>query len=146
MMVVLLGAGIWYWDSYMRKIETYSKDKVERWGAMEEVTPVLTKSEVTQRALSFKFFRHGRKSNPEAVEAIGADGRCTYRNNEGTLYKSPDPSDINPGKECRWEFVRDSQGNVIYEKALDMNGKPVWGIVYSPLVKGEPHRAHYIDA
>jgi YD repeat-containing protein len=139
----LVCGGLWYLDRYRWLHEDYFNAYAKRWGAMEGVGP-LTRSDVSHRAVSFKFIRHGSSNPVEAVEAVDATGRCTPRNDMGTYFKPGNRWEATSDKECHWEFVRDNQGQVVYEKAFNAKGRLVWGLVYSPPVQGQPRRAHFV--
>ena len=53
-------------------------------------------------------------------------------------------SDLLESTPCRWEYVVDSNQNIVYEKAYN-NKKLIWGIVYSPpTVNRFTRQAHYV--
>jgi YD repeat-containing protein len=39
---------------------------------------------------------------------------------------------------CQWEFVSTTNGEIIYERALDREGRMVYGLIYSPPGSGSP--------
>ena len=39
---------------------------------------------------------------------------------------------------CQWEFVSTTNGEIIYERALDRKGRMVYGLIYSPPESGSP--------
>jgi hypothetical protein len=39
---------------------------------------------------------------------------------------------------CQWEFVSTKEGEIIYERALDRDGRMVYGLIYSPPESGLP--------
>jgi YD repeat-containing protein len=39
---------------------------------------------------------------------------------------------------CQWEFVSTTNGEIIYERALDRKGRMVYGLIYSPPGSGSP--------
>ena len=39
---------------------------------------------------------------------------------------------------CQWEFVSTTNGEIIYERALDSKGRMVYGLIYSPPGSGSP--------
>jgi len=142
---VLVGGAIWLWDQEFRTQEEYYRNFTNRWGVPEGFGP-LSRSEARSRANSFKFIRVGRANSVRAVVAVDAMDRCSPRHGVGTLFKACDVCETRAEKECRWEFVRDNQGQLVYEKAFDAHGKLVWGLVYTPSMPNEPRRAYYVGA
>jgi hypothetical protein len=130
-LIVLLGIGyLWIWDAYLREYVEYCSHLAKRWG-----TPVgvgqLTPEQVRQRAVSFKFIRHGRRNPVERVVAVNSQGECNPNHNVGTYFK-PSFEQIDPLGECQWEFVYDLQERVVYEKAYNKLPQMVWGFIYPP--------------
>jgi hypothetical protein len=143
LIAALLGGGLWYWNSFVRLHEDYFNAYAKRWGSGEGVGP-LSRAEVGHRAVSFKVIRHGRRRPVEAIEAVDAAERCTSHNNVGTYFKPDNRWQSTTDKECRWEFVRDDKGQLVYEKAFNVKGRLVWGLLYSPPVTGQPRRAYFV--
>jgi hypothetical protein len=140
---LLLGTIYFVWDSQSRLYEEYFTAYAKRWGSPEGVGR-LSESERRHRSVSFKLIRHGRRNPLEAMEAVNAADNCTPRNDVGTYFKAGNRWEATTDKECRWEFVRDKKDQVVYEKAFNAKGRLVWGLVYSPRVEGQPHRAHFV--
>ncbi|MHC4629303.1 MAG: TAXI family TRAP transporter solute-binding subunit, partial [Planctomycetota bacterium] len=97
------------------------------------------------RAVSLKFTTKGRCGPVLSMEAVDSRGELTWHHNVPT-YLRPGADQISPQRECRWEYVRDPNGQIVCEKAYDKDGKFVWALVYSPLVGEDPNKrnAHYI--
>ena len=140
-----LGAGILgYLDAYHWEHHSYYNTFTRRFGIPEGIGP-LTPQQVRRRAVSWRFVRRGRSGPLLRMEAVDSRGKLTPKHSVGT-HLNPQPDHVSPTRECKWEFVRDSQLRIIYEQAHDKHGKPVWGLVYSPPVEGDPRRrrARYV--
>ncbi len=128
-----LAAAAWYWDQRLRHVEQYFAHIVMRDGAPEGVYP-LTSAQVRRRAVSLKLLRNGRAGPVRELQAIDAQGHLTARNPLGSAYLSGlVPSRQNSGitPECRWQYIRDSDGHVVFEKAFDVHGRLVWNFLYT---------------
>jgi YD repeat-containing protein len=126
------------WDIQYREHVKYYNAFIKRWGIPEGMGE-LNSDQVRHRALSFKFTSIGEKVI--SVKAVDSRDECTPKNNVGTsLNFNPEPS---PFHECYWEFLRDPEGNIIYEKAYSKYNKLVWGFAYTPPEKEKKKRSAY---
>jgi hypothetical protein len=83
---------------------------------------------------------------PYRVVAVDSHLKPTTNHNTGTyLWKKGSDSDDSSGGQsqaraerlglhtvCQWEFVPNAEGEIIYERALDGEGRMVYGFIYSP--------------
>jgi len=51
---------------------------------------------------------------------------------EGQGDQSEKAEQLGLKKVCQWEFVSNAKGEIIYERALDRDGRMVFGLIYSP--------------
>jgi YD repeat-containing protein len=127
---LLLLAGIaFYWLGYLREYVTYSKSFTKSFGTIVGIGPV-SRNAVQHRNWSLKIIRKGFFGPVLAVEAVDSSGELTTRHGIGTILGEGD--DSGREKPCRWEFVYDPQGHVVYEIARDRFRRMVWGVVYAP--------------
>ncbi|MDU9051132.1 MAG: AAA-like domain-containing protein [Candidatus Electrothrix sp. Rat3] len=143
----LFGGWYWYMDGYVWDHESYYNTYAKRFGVMVGVGE-LTEEQVRHRQISYRFYQKGRWTDPVEsvykVEAINSSKELTTEHGVGTYL--PDVSkDKDVERECRWEYVRDEQGRLVYEQAYNKEKQLVWGLVYSPNVQGKLMRAaHYV--
>ncbi len=143
--IALISGGVyWYFDGYVWQYVTYYNATAKRFGAPVGVSQ-LTPAQVKTRSISFKFISKGRYNPVEKMLAVNNLDECTPQNTLGTYFKT-DLSQIqySPYRECQWEYVRDSTGKIIHEKAYNKFGQLVWGFVYSPTMKGQPTRGYFV--
>jgi hypothetical protein len=155
--IALFSVAAWgwlFWDSnlrgHARYFNTFSKVNGIPIGVGH-----LSANQVAHRAVSFRFLYQGR---PEPlvrlpflrpgtllqVQAVNSRGVLTPKHNVGTYFKYAS-EDENPNRECQWKFLRDADGKVAYEMALDRQSNLVWGFVYSPAQTDQnTRRAHYV--
>jgi hypothetical protein len=94
------------------------------------------------------------------VEAIDSLLKPTTHHSVGTYLWKPqsNPEDtldyelwdkkLGPQNVCEWEFVSTEQKGkirILYERALDRDGRMVHGLIYSPLELGATRLARYVD-
>ncbi|MGY6276133.1 nSTAND1 domain-containing NTPase [Methylomonas sp. MgM2] len=136
--IFLLIGGLVIWDIKYREHVNYYNTFIKRWGVPQGIGG-LSPDQVRHRAASFEFTSLTGKVI--RVKAVDSRGECTPNNNVGTyLNLNPDPS---PLRECAWEFLRDRNGNVVYEKAYNKHDKLVWGFAYTPPEKEKKKRSAY---
>lgn len=143
MMLVLVGGGVWYWDSYIREVTTYWNTYVTRFGIPHGVGQ-LKKSQLEGRSVTYRFLQKGRKKSAWKVQAIGADFQFTTSHNISTYFNYASRHVESTQKEVEWEFILDTNGRIVYEKAFDRDRKMLWGLVYSPPLTGYAINAHYV--
>jgi hypothetical protein len=130
--VFLLVFGAWYYKAYVGEDVRYYKSFVKLFGEPVGIGE-LSLTQVQHRAKSLKFVRQGFLNPVLEMEAVDADGNCAPRNWVGTHLQDDQESDnTSPLHECRWDFVYDNKGQVVYEKAYDKEGQLRWGYSYTP--------------
>ncbi|MCI5223994.1 MAG: hypothetical protein D3924_15320, partial [Candidatus Electrothrix sp. AR4] len=142
----LCAGGYWYMDGYILDHVRYYNTYAKRFGVMVGVGE-LTGEQVRRRQVSYRFTQKGRRTEAVdavyKVEAVNSSGKLTSKHNVRE-YLPDDSKYSDIEQECRWKFVRDADANLVYEQAYNKADKFVWGLVYSPRVKGEPVHAHYV--
>ncbi|MHC4558003.1 MAG: TAXI family TRAP transporter solute-binding subunit [Planctomycetota bacterium] len=144
--LLILSASIYlgyycYWRPYVSYYNTYTKHL-----GIPKGVGKLKWDKVQRRSVSLKFTTKGRKGSVLKMEAIDSRGELTPKHSVGT-YFDPQAEQISTSKECRWEYVRDSEGQIVYEKAYDKGNNLIWGLVYCPTVEGRRNRgAYYIGS
>ena len=140
----LVAGGWWYLDRYMWEHKAYYNTYAKRYGLPRGVGR-LSAAQVRRRAVSLQFISEGRNNSAHTMMAVNPTGECTSRHGFGTYLKAADwKEQLNPMRECRWIFERGSNGQVVYEKAFNKEGRLVWGLVYSPDTAPDKARAHYV--
>lgn len=136
LIVILFLISNWYYDN-KRIHESYYADFTKVYGLPKGIVP-LSNEQIKHRAYSLKFIRRGSKNEVDTIDAIDSLGRCITAHPIGTYLDWSYQIKVK-SQACRWEFIRDAQDRIIYEKAFDKNGQLVWGIIYSPptLEKGQ---------
>jgi YD repeat-containing protein len=151
-LAVILLATIWGgYYVFVQEHKSYYSGLAKRHGFGVGVTPI---SEAEARRLSSSFLlihkgitREGWKLRwkpPFRVVAVDSRLKPTTNHNMGTYLWSRD-SDAGSGDQaqaraerlglhtvCQWEFVANAEGEIIYERALDRDGRMVYGFIYSP--------------
>jgi len=157
----LAGYTSWYRYSYEWEHITYCNQFVKRYG-LPQCVGELTKEQVQKRPVSYRLLRKGSQNPVYKVQAVqGVDEQVAKQSSTGDLvndittltrrhevgtYFKPQANRYSDSlvQESQWEFVVDTNGQIVYEKAFDGQDKPVWGLVYSPRLEGKPARAHYV--
>jgi len=144
------------WGGYylfVQEHKAYYTEFSKRNGFPIGVIPI-SEADARHHAVSFLFVRKGitwdgwRLRWKPAVRMIALDSRLkpTTNHTVGTyLWRRDAESSQSEGSEtqrraerlglknvCQWEFVSNSNGEIIYERALDLDGHMVFGFVYSP--------------
>ena len=143
--LLLVAVGYVYEAEFAEHIRYYNTF-VKRFGEPVGVGE-LSPDQIRHRAASLKIVRKGFLNPVLRMEAVDAEGNCTPQNGVGTYLQTPsEVENGSPLHECRWEFVYDDKGEVVYEKAYDSEGQLRWGYSYTP---GEEERkfrtASYVD-
>jgi hypothetical protein len=129
--------GLWYWDAYRREKVEYYASYTSRFGVKEGVVR-LSEKEARQRDRSYKFVRRGgRVVRMDVVNRYGEPAMVE----EGVAQLGRDPVNearTTKGKECRFEYTRTQQGELLEETAYDRHGNVVWVLHYS-----SPTTAYY---
>jgi eukaryotic-like serine/threonine-protein kinase len=119
---------VWDYHNYYNKI-------VKVYGIPVGCGKELKKNQYEARTVSLRIVRKGRWGDQIKdvlrMEAVDGAGMLTPYHNVGT-YFDPYSKQISPSRECKWEYVRDSDGEIVYEKAYDKDDKLVWILIYSP--------------
>ncbi len=140
----LVAGGYWYLDGYVWKHEEYYNTFSKRFGKPVGVGR-LTKTQVRRRGVSLKFVQQDGSYNPvNYVEAVNSVGECTTEHGVGTYFTDSYAQDFSPLKECKWEYIRDANNDVIYEKAYNKQGTLVWGFAYAPRSDRQTAMGYYI--
>jgi hypothetical protein len=144
--IFLLTFGAWYYKAYIGEDVQYYRSFVKRFGEPVGVGK-LSRDQTHHRATSLKFVRQGFLNPVLEMEAVDADGNCAPYNSVGTHLQDEQESDnASPLHECRWEFVYDNKGRVVYEKAYDKESQLRWGYSYTPSEQQTTTRtAYYVD-
>ncbi len=141
----LIGAiRYWYMDAKVWEHSAYYNSLARRSGVFEGVGP-LSPADVAVRAVSFKVTTNGRYGEVVRVQAVNSRDELTPDHSIGTYLRYASANSPLSSRECQWEFVRDSAGKVIYEKALNKYGQQVWAFVYVPTIPRDgSRRGHYV--
>ncbi|WP_233856168.1 nSTAND1 domain-containing NTPase [Paraburkholderia sp. HD33-4] len=109
----------------------------------------LTDAQVRQRPWSLKVVTRGRSGRVLRIEAVNSFGDCEPDN--GIVQPLDQESQGNfltsqkSLQECEWVYVVDADGkNLIYEKALNRDGKLVWGMAIPPQIDRTRQQAYYV--
>lgn len=136
---LITGAFYLYLDRWVWPHVTYYGNFSKRFGQVVGIGE-LSPSDLGARSVSFKVTKIGRGPSARVVslEAVDSYGKPTGDHGVGSYlsYSSEDTASL-LSRECRWEFVYDNDGRVVYEKAFNKLGKMVWCFVYSPSVDKE---------
>jgi len=144
----LVGVGIfWYWDSYIREIETYCGSFVKRFGqphCVYELNYFNKKNKIT----SYKLMQKGRKNPIFKIQAMQATS--TTKENLTTSHKISDYFSYQLSrkaeqKEVQWIFEYNQNNQVIGEKAYNKDNKFIWGLMYTAKKNKSTANATYID-
>ncbi len=126
---ILLYRYLFVWE-----YSTHYNEVVRVHGIPVGVGKELKASQYKARRTSLRLVKKGRWGDDEQdllrMEAVGGDGELNADNNVGT-YFDPQPA-ASTSHECRWEYIRDSRGRIMYEKAYNRLGDVVWILIYSP--------------
>jgi serine/threonine protein kinase len=125
-----LGAGLWYWDRHRLKVDYYNAC-VMRWGELEGIGPVEA-AQVRHRYTTLKFYHRG--GQVEKAEVINGRGRWSTRQSlEHLLDGASAPGlDVLPGgssnraRVCCLEYRRDERGRLTQLVATNRAGETVW--------------------
>ena len=142
----------WVWDTYFHVKTAYYASFVQRDGVYEGVG-WLSPEEVRHRMASLKFSsRHGKVVKVEVVNAAGhltspdlLPGPSFFSMGDYLSDKRKSDVAADATKACQWEFIRDSEGHVVYEPARDKAGRLVGGLLYVPTDRPTGATAFYID-
>ena len=136
-MLMFIGAGLWYWDAYVRPHVAYYASAISRWGSPEGVGRV-TEAATRHRPQTRKFHRRGRLGPVERVEFVNGSGTCPWLYGIG-MPAIPDQPFPTPGsldslntRVCQITFERDATGRVITEKSFDRDGTLVFEAQHDP--------------
>jgi TPR repeat protein len=128
--VATVATALFVYAAEFRRTESYYKAFSKRLGYPTPYGP-LTGEAVRHRPVSFKVIRKGFRGSIVAMEAVDSAGKLTLENSVRTYFDS-DAQGSSP-KACRWEYVYDDHGRVVYETAWDDHGRMKWGFVYAPI-------------
>jgi hypothetical protein len=149
---VILLATVWGgYYVFVQEHKSYYSDVAKRHGFVVGVNRV-SESQVSKRAYSFLLVHKGitregmklRWKPPFRVVAVDSRLKPTTNHNMGTYLwqRDADTSSGDQGQAraerlglhtvCQWEFVSNAKGEIIYERALDRDGRMVYGFIYSP--------------
>jgi hypothetical protein len=129
LLVVGAVAGTWYWDRYRRIKVAHFANLVSRFGVKEGVGK-LTAEEVKRRRFSYKVYRRGGRV--VRIDVVNGQGELTAEHST-TPWLVRGDTDVTAGtkRECRFEYRRNEQGEVVEEWAFDHQGNVVW-VLHSP--------------
>jgi YD repeat-containing protein len=153
-----VGSSWWFWhQGEQRRRQAHERERAEaeaqavhveyyanfvkRWGAPAGIGP-LTEQQLRRRWISYKFYRRGGRV--EKVEVVNGLGLLTTWHGVpvfiGQLPASDD-SDVGGRHDCRFEYRRNQQGQVIEEVASDQNDTVIWAFHYT-----RPTTGYFTDA
>ncbi|MCP4696522.1 MAG: hypothetical protein GY862_06705 [Gammaproteobacteria bacterium] len=143
---VVAGSVWWYLDSRVWDHIAYYNTYIKRFGIMEGTGPLSEKQAHTRKA-SYQFFRYGRHGPVFKVQMVDSYDRPAVTQSGGSYFTRAEEETQKKvlQREARWEFVRDLQGRVVYEKTYNKKGELLYGLVYSPQAEDETtRRAHFV--
>lgn len=140
LVLVLVGAWLWYRDAYVTPHIEYYANMMPRWGMPTGIRP-LTEQQVSHRGTSFRMTRKGRRGPVVRMEAINGRRIYTASHDVGTYIGDTLSKNYTGTRECRWEFTCDDKGQATSEKAYDRSGRLVFTFQYS-----SPETGYYQDA
>ncbi|MBZ5491576.1 MAG: hypothetical protein LAO76_11655 [Acidobacteriia bacterium] len=129
--IVAVAAAVFWWAAYVHPFKSYYRDFTKRFGVIKPYGR-LSSEAVRHRQSSLRVVKKGFWGEILAMEAIDSTGRLTKNNNVGTYLNTGSEDEDRSPKACRWEFVYDSEGQLVYETAWDENHRMVWGFTYAP--------------
>lgn len=157
-LAVALIATVWGgYYVFVKEHKAYYSDLIKRNGCPVGIRE-LSESEARKLAASYLVVYKGivregwrfRWKPPFRVVAVDSHLKPTTNHSMGTyLWKKSSDSDSGSGQSqargerlglhtvCQWEFVSNANGEVIYERALDREGRMVYGFIYSPPGSGQ---------
>jgi YD repeat-containing protein len=147
LLLIAVGTGLWYWDTYYRTHSEYYSAFIMRWGTPEGLKR-LTEEQISRRQATIKLIRQGRKGPVHELQIVDSRGRCPYQpfvlwslewlnpladtTTEG-IFRLPEMLVT-----CRVTFARDATGSVIDQRAYNRNGRMLFELHYP-----SPNTAHY---
>ena len=131
LLLLLSCFGTWLgFKAYVWEYEAFYNNYEKRFGIPEGIGE-LTEEQLNNRAVSLKIIKKGWKGPVISMEAVNNQGLCTPDHNIGT-YVKPEVEGVDIKRECRWEYVLDNKGHIMYENMYDQNENLVKGFVYTP--------------
>jgi hypothetical protein len=149
-LIVTIWGGYYF---FVQEHKAYFTDFSKRNGFPVGTTPI-SEADARHHAVSFLLIHKGITRNgwkwhwKPAFRMIAVDARLkpTTNHSVGTyLWKRDSDSGDAEGSQtqaraerlglqtvCQWEFISNSNGEIIYERALDRDGVMVFGFIYSP--------------
>jgi hypothetical protein len=139
MLLIVTGAGLWYWDAYQRTHHEYYANIVMRWGIPEGLKE-LTDEQIRHRQATIQLVRRGRRGPVEELRIVDSRGGYPYlpslllslfslnplsRDIEDTFATIPETL-----MTCRVTFERDAAGHVINQKAYNRNDRLLYELHY----------------
>ncbi len=143
--ILLLGVIGFYYFGWVKLHYTYCRDFTKRWGVMYPVGP-LPSSAVSHRSWTLRLTHRGWFGEVPTVEVIDADHQLTPNHNITTYLADSDAAPNGKEKECRYEFVYDSEGRIVYEVAWNRFGQMAWGFAYAPHTEPTGSRLKFAHA
>jgi hypothetical protein len=152
LLAVTLVATVWGgYYLFVQEHKAYYGELVKRNGFPVGVRP-LAESDARKLAASYLVIYKGitrdgwriRWKPPYRVVAVDSHLKPTTNHNMGTYLWTKGSDDSGGGQSqaraerlglhtvCQWEFVSNANGEIIYERALDQEGRMVYGFIYSP--------------
>ncbi len=128
--LLILGANVAYLYLFVWEHVTYARNWHKRYGSHQE-DGLLSREQTRHRSVSYRFVRYGRLNPIVLIQAVNSEGKLTTEHGTGTYFGDSSKSK-DSDKVCQWQVVYDLDGRVVYERALDRDGRMVWGFVYSP--------------
>ena len=125
------------WWMFVKEHVAYYRNFNKRWGEPFGIGP-LNAEQVAHRATSLRFVQQGfswnlwRKTgnlHPTVrIEVVDAKDRCTANNSIGTYIS--EESGYSPLHECRYEFIRAADDEIVGERAYAKDASLRWGYHY----------------
>lgn len=139
-LLMVTGAGLWYWDAYYRTHYEYYANITMRWGIPEGLKE-LTGEQIRRRQATIQLVRRGRLGPVEELRIVDSRGHYPYLPSLLFSLSSLDPLSKNTEDNfatipetlttCRVTFERDAAGHVINQKAYNRNDRLLYELQYS---------------
>jgi hypothetical protein len=128
--LLVLGAAAGYAELYVLPEVAYFKGEVLRNGLPEGIRP-LTAAQASHVKEVIEIRRKGRLGPVIERRILNGSLQCPPEHSYQTFLGDAYERDYTSRRECRWVFVRDSEGNITREVAYDRMGREVYRFEYS---------------
>lgn len=130
---LLLGGIAFYYFGWAHTYYTYCTVFSKKLGVAYPVNRISSRA-IKHRSWTYRVTKKGWfvKNNIVRFEVINANNQLTGQHNISTYLSTGNTTETHLEKECRYEYVYDDKGRVVYEVAWNRLNQMVWGLVYSP--------------